>query len=356
MNTLDNQKVLARFNKSRVADSISRFPEQMEEAWEEALKINLSKTYSNCRHLVFCGMGGSNLASELTRSVFSSQIKNPFILVHNYHLPQFVSRDSLVIISSYSGNTEEALSCFREAIKIKAKIICFTSGGKLLALAQKNKILFYQISKKFNPSGQPRYGVGSQLGAVLAILAKSKIINLNSREIKEGVNYLNRKNLNFNLNSEKIKNQAKQLAEKLFGRLVILSAAEFLSANAHIIANQINESAKNLAWSQLIPELNHHLLEGLSLPKEVRQKTTFFFLESSLYEVDIAKRFKITKKVLTRQKINYQKYQVQAKNRFLAALETLSFGSWLSFYLAVLNNQNPAGVPWVEYFKKELGK
>ena len=354
MNILDEEKEMVKYDKSKVALSIGYLPRQLGQAWAEVLKIKLPLAYAKCQQIVFCGMGGSNLASELVRSIYGAEIKKPFVLVRNYNLPAFVNKNTLVIISSYSGNTEESISCLKQAKNKKAKIFCLASGGKIMALAQKNKLPFYKINTKYNPSGQPRYGLGSQLGAALALFSNLKIIKINNQEIANAVEYLEIFNKKINNHSPSADNWAKNLALKLSGRLPILIAAEFLSANARILANQINESAKNLAFSYLIPELNHHLMDGLSWPPAAAQKIKVLFFNARGYSQPIAKRFLITQKVLKKQQINFIDYLISGESKLLACLEILLLGSWLSFYLAVLNKKDPAQVPWVDFFKKEL--
>jgi len=163
MNILDNPKILAEYSASRVPGSITALPKQMVSGWEVASKTRLSSAHSEIDNIVFCGMGGSNLASEMIGCIFRDEIKKPLTLVRNYSLPKFVNKKTLVFVSSYSGDTEEAVSCLKEAINLKAKIICLTSGGKIASLARRYKLPLCKIDKKDNPSGQPSYGTGSQV-------------------------------------------------------------------------------------------------------------------------------------------------------------------------------------------------
>jgi len=340
-------------NSLMVAQSLSFLPRQLEQAWQELKNYRLPPSYLKVKNIAVCGMGGSNLSSEIVRSVYGGAMKVPLNLVRGYNLPGFVSRDTLVIISSYSGNTEEAVSCLKQAVSRKAKIFCLASGGEVISLAKKFKLPFYHFDLKFNPSNQPRYGLGSQLGAMLAIFSKLKIIKLTDRELSEAIVYLDKLNNSFKNFQD---NLAKELANKLYDHSLIIVAAEFLAANAHILANQINESAKNLAHPHLIPELNHHLMEGLALPKSVSRQTMFLFLNSSSYTPLVYKRFAVTQKVLVKQKIKFANHFVISDNKLLAALETLVVGSWLSWHLCNLNHQDPTALPYVNYFKQELKK
>jgi len=299
-------------------------------------------------------MGGSNLASELIRGLFVSEIKLPFILVRNYHLPAFASKDSLVIICSYSGNTDESISCLQQAIKLKAKIICLSVGGKIGKIASEHKIPLILMDEKLNPAKQPRYGIGSQLGSTLYVLNKCGIIKITSQKIDAACEYLEKFNGFWSPTVSGNKNLARNVAKQFKGFLPVIIAADFLMPNAHILTNQINESAKTLAIYNAIPELNHHLMEGLELPQEVIKKTKILFLDSDLYLKKIGNRFLVTKKVLEKKKIKYVDQKFSGKDEFFTALEALSFGSWMSFYLSQINHKDPTLIPWVDYFKDRL--
>lgn len=353
---LDNQPAIKKADPNQVATSIANLPQQLSAAYTAAKKTKLPIGFGQAQNIVFCGMGGSNLASELIKRVFGSQIKAPFVLVRGYHLPAFASSKTLAIISSYSGNTEETLSCLNQALKAKAKIIIVTSGGQLEKLAKKYRLPCFLIDPKFNPSGQPRYDVGSQLGVTLAIFAKLKLIKITDAEINQAAADLVALGFTLLPDSPTIKNSAKQLAEKLYQKNLYLVSAEHLSANGHILANQINESAKQLASPYRLPELNHHLLEALSNPAKVIKETAFVFIASTSYSPRVKARIIATQKVLKQQGVAYYNLEFKAGTPLTESLKLVMAGSWLSFYLAMLNKVNPASIPWVEMLKKELGK
>lgn len=339
-----------------VADSIAMLPSQLQESWQEVRRLKLPASYRKATNVVFCGMGGSNLASELIRGLFVDEIKLPFVLVRDYDLPKFVSKDSLVIISSYSGNTEETLSCLKQAIKLKSKTVCISAGGKIRTIAKRHGLPIAEINAKLNPSGQPRYAVGSQLGAALAVLYVAGVIKASDAMIGKATKHLEKLNAFFATSSCGNRNLPRNSAKKLKGRFPIIMAAEFLTPCGHILANQINESAKTLTVHNAIPELNHHLLEGLELPKEVIRKLKVIFLDSKLYPHKISNRFKVTKQVLEKKGIAFLTHSFDGPDKFTATLEALQFGSWFSFYLSQINHKDPTLIPWVDYFKARLTK
>ena len=146
MKILDDKSILAKYEKSKVAKTISFLPEQISESWQDVIDIKLPKKYNKPANLMVCGMGGSNLATELVRSIYGREMKIPFVLVRNYNVPNFVSNKSLVIVSSYSGNTEEPINCLKSALGKKANIFVMAGGGKLISLAKKHKLPYYKIN------------------------------------------------------------------------------------------------------------------------------------------------------------------------------------------------------------------
>jgi len=353
---LDNLSAIKKLDKNNVAESIANLPKQLIASWDAAKKIKLPPAYGKAGNIIFCGMGGSNLASELIKTVFGAQIKVPMVLVRSYNLPAFADKNSLVIIDSYSGNTEETISCLNQALKIKARIICISSGGKIEAMAKKNKLAHIKLNASLNPSGQPRYDVGSQLGTALHIFSQLKFITLKEQELVLTSQNLITLGAGLAPGTKAKDNIAKKLAAELVGKSLYIAASEHLSANAHILANQINESAKQLASPCKIPELNHHFLEALVNPKRVIRNTAFVFLFSSDYSPLIAKRFGVTKKILDENSIKNSIIRSPANRTLDQSLEILAIGSWVSFYLAMINGVNPAEIPWVNYFKSELEK
>ncbi|MEI6627588.1 MAG: SIS domain-containing protein [bacterium] len=356
MGFLDIKMFLRRYNKSKVADAIALLPEQIISGWNSAQSIKLPKAYGAIENIVICGMGGSNLASELIRSALGDELKKPVILTRDYHIPAFVNTKTLVLAISYSGSTEETLNCVAEAIKAKTKVCCLASGGKLLEIAASKKIPVVKFSTEYNPSNQPRYAVGIQLGAILAIFKAVKVLDVKSADLKRVVDYVAEAGQKFNWDSKTKHNPAKKIALQFKQVAPMIVSAGNLSANGHILVNQINESAKCVADYFNLPELNHHLLEGLKNPKKINKQIKFLFLNSPAYYAVIQKRALLTKKVLAKQKIKSVDFTVKTEHGLAGALEALAFGSWFSFYLAVLYKQDPANIPFVNWFKGELKK
>jgi len=353
---LNDTDELKKFNSSHLADSIKSLDKQVEQVFDDLADFEFPKEYKSFKNIVVCGMGGSGLATRIFQTLFVSEIREPMELINGYLLPAYVSEDSLVMLSSYSGTTEEVLSCAVEAIKRKAKIVYFCAGGTLAEMGVKNGWSGYCFEPRNNPSRQPRMGLGYAITAQLVFFSKLGIIAPELVNQDEIVSAIRDANERFEENVTHENNQAKQVALETLGRQAAIVGAEHLRGSAWVMRNQIHENAKNYANAYFLPELNHHLFEGLGFPEGIFDKLYFVLLESGKYQKRIKQRFEVTKKVLDKQGIEYATFIPDQKGVLGEVYEILVFGSWVSYYLAYLNGIDPAPIPYVDFFKQELSK
>jgi glucose/mannose-6-phosphate isomerase len=269
-------------------------------------------------------------------------------------LPPYVGKDSLVVLSSYSGSTEETLSCMKEVAKRGSKVIVITNGKDLAAYKQKNKLPGYLFTPHFNPCNSPRMGLGYTLFGTILLFGKLELIKFGEVEIKKAIKTIEKYNDLFGVKKGSEKNPAKKLAQELQNKIPIYFSSGFLAGSIHTAANQLNENAKNFAAWFLIPESNHHLMEGLVFPAALKSEARFVFFESSLNEERIQKRFALTKEIAGQKGIGVSAYSLQEKTKLGQVFEMLVLGSYVSFYLAMLYGIDPIPIPVVDWFKKEL--
>ena len=358
MINLDDKKVYQKYDTGQVAKSIELLADQVRQVLEEARLIKIPREYSKISQVVVNGMGGSNVGAGIVKAVLSDRIKVPIILTPGYEVPYYVGKNTLYIISSYSGNTEEPLSVYREVRKRGAKIIaitCNSKKNKLADLMLQDNIPGYILKPEYNPSGQPRLGQGYMIFGTAVLLAKAGLFELKIEEMEDVIASMEiwDRELRPLVNSKN--NQAKQLAIKLYNKQIVVVAAEFLIGNLRILRNQFSETGKNFASYLTLPELNHYAMEGLSFPKSNQKNLAFLFFDSELYRPRLAKRARLTKAVAKKNKITVVDHKLIGQTKLKQAFEMLQFGSWTSFYLGMLNQVNPAEIPWVDWFKKELG-
>lgn len=356
MNILDDQNRVNRLDPNNALGSVGMLGEQLAQVFKEFKDIKLPASFKGIDKIVHNGMGGSALGADIIGAIYFEELKKPFQVVRGYDIPATVDAKTLFIACSYSGTTEEVIAGIEKAKKRGAKIFGIASGGKVGEMVKQGKIAGYVFDPVANPSGQPRIGVGYTLAAELALLKKLGFINLNEAEINKNLKLLDNFNNRFAFQLPASKNKAKQIAQQIKGKALLITAAGHLAGNAHVFANQTNETGKTLAAYHLVSELNHHLLEGLRFPAANRSQLLFIFLESSLYHAKDQLRFKITKDVVVKNKIKQLSYQLTSSTKLGQALEALSLSSYITFYLAMINNVNPNLIPWVDYFKNQLKK
>lgn len=356
MNKLDDLKLINQLDQGGVIPAIEALPFQIKQVIEDSILIKIPREYSRVNKVVVNGMGGSNIGARILKTVFSSEIKVPLLVEPGYKVPAYVDKNTLYIISSYSGSTEEPLSCYQEAKKRGAKILAITSqsGNRLEKLMLKDNIPGYIFKPENNKSNIPRYALGYSVFGILVLLAKTGLLNINVSKVEKIITNLEVWDYELRPQIKAKQNPAKIIAAKIFNKIAILVGAEFLEGNIKALRNQFCESGKNFAIYLMLPELNHYAMEGLACPKGNKKNLSFLFFDSKLYSPRIQRRSELTKQVVKKSKISYTSYQLKGESKLEQAMEMLQLGSWLTFYLAALNDINPAGNPFVDWFKKEL--
>ena len=352
MRNLNNEKQIKKLDKKDILGSINSLSQQCAEAWEDSRKVKIPSSYKNIQNIVISGMGGSSLGGDIIQNLFKDELKVPITIVRDYSLPDFVNSKTLLILSSYSGTTEETLAVGLLGKKRKAKILGITTGRSLGNFLKKNKLPGYIFDPKSNVSGEPRMGLGYSIVGQIGLLSKCGILKVSDKQIKDVVKTIEKFSLEFDV--EKNNNVAKDFAKKLVNKIPLLVGSEFLSGNVHAFANQINENAKCFADYFISPELNHHLMEGLTNPGSNRKNLKFFLVSSDLYYKKNQKRYEVLKDILKGNRISFLEYKPKSKDRFLQSFEVLVLGSYVSFYLAMLYGIDPSAIPWVDLFKKKL--
>jgi len=320
---------------------------QCEEAWKQVSLISVPDDYKNIKTIVCCGMGASIYGALVSKALAGSMLSYPYEVISDYHLPAYVGSDSLVILTSYSGTTEEVLSCANEALQKNAKMLVLTKGGPLAEFAKQHAIPAYIFDGKLNPAGVPRLGNGYSVLGLVGLLAKSGILNVKNEDIISALSYVKTQ-------LETLKSRAQSDSLTFEGKVAVIFAAEHLSGNAQIIRNQFNETSKAFSSYYLVPDLNHHLMEGLQFPKPTNLR--FLVINSANYTEKIQKRMMLTIDVVKQNQHEVLEFKTSGSSHYSDFLEVMIYGSYLTLYLGLLYDQNPAVNPWVDWFKDQLAK
>ena len=198
--------------------------------------------------------------------------------------------------------------------------------------------------------------VGYSVVGQLSLSSKAKIINFTKEDLERICSLLEEIVKKCNVEVPFKNNQAKKLAKKLFNKIVIFVGARHMLGALHTVKNQLNENSKTFSTRFDLPELNHHLMEGLVQPSSNKENLFFLFIDSDLYPEIIRKRLKITEDVVEKLGIGSYTFKVAANAKLSQAFEFIQFGGFVNFYLGMLYQTDPAPIPWVDYFKNRLGQ
>ncbi|HWQ75975.1 MAG TPA: bifunctional phosphoglucose/phosphomannose isomerase [Syntrophomonas sp.] len=331
---------------------LASLPEQFEEIL--GLNISLPDRYrKDYRNIVVTGLGGSAIGGDILRSYALSRCKIPVIVNRDYVLPSFVDERTLVLTVSYSGNTEETLSAYRQARQAVADIIVISSGGRLSDLSVADGCLTITV-----PGGMsPRAASGYLFCPLALVLEEMGLLPDARAELQEALQVL--KELRGQLNPDVTgdHNQARHLAVAMKNRIpLIWGSAGHSEIAALRWKTQINENAKAPAFCNTFPELNHNELVGFEEPAELLSRMLVVILRDPDEHEQVKKRIRITGDIIREKVAGIMEIEASGKS-WLAKLYSLIYiGDYASFYLALEYGINPTPVQVIDYLKAELAR
>jgi glucose/mannose-6-phosphate isomerase len=287
------------------------------------------------------------------RSYILDSAPTPLFVNRGYTLPAFVGSRSLVIVSSYSGDTEETISAYRDARKKGAKIVVITSGGRLRKMAGSDNFPVLAI-----PGGlPPRAALGYSSITLLILLSKAGIVGDQSRHIDEAIAVMSRlKDGSIGFNVRQKKNAAKEIAATLYSKYpVIYGAQDRIDAVVTRWRGQLAENAKTLGSSHFFPEMNHNEIVGWDNPAALLKKFAVVILRDKGDHPRVAKRMDITESILRARCANLTEVRSSGKGLLARIFSLVYTGDFVSFYLAILNKRDPTPVERIKYLKDRLG-
>ena len=351
MTEADNSE-LKKLDPGDMLARIHEVPWQCQQAWQMAEDFDLPRDYSTVNKVLIVGMGGSAIGGDLVSSLVAPEAKIPIIVYRGYDLPAFVDDSTLVIASSYSGNTEETLSAFNQALETGARKLVITTGGKLKNIADENGIPVLTFSYR----SQPRAALAFSFLPILCFLQKLGLIGNKSAEVTKAVEVLQNLSRRIDETRPVEQNPARQLAEKLHGHLPVIYGAGLLSEVAHRWKTQINENSKAWSFYEVFPELNHNAVVGYQFPPEIAEKITVVLLRSELLAKPVQLRYEVTCQLLERAGVRYESVNGEGTSALSQILSLVLFGDYASYYLAILYRIDPSPVETINYLKEQLAQ
>lgn len=339
---LDDPKYIAQFDPNNGLAMVGGQPAQLQQKFE----VIVPKSRIN--QVVVAAMGGSALGSELIKGWLSDRLSVPYEIVRDYSLPQYVGPETLVIASSYSGNTEETLSALKEAKQRNAVICTIAAGGEMASVNQTKTHL--SLVSGLQPRLTPFFGAK----AIATILEGAGIIEGATSELEAAGAWLEHQALAFMANAPEAENPAKQIAKQLAGHPVVIYGGQTLAMPAMKWKIDVNENAKSLAFYNRLPEFNHNEFNGWVLSKQSPFRVVQ--LHSNLDNGRISKRFEVTNRLLSGHMPTPIIVKAVGETKLQQMLWTILLGDYVSLYLAFLNQIDPVPVDMIEKLKVELNK
>jgi glucose/mannose-6-phosphate isomerase len=322
---------------------IAGFGQQLRDAIAIANAARISPKQEDIRSILVIGMGGSAFGGEIVKGYIAQSCKAPFAISREYRIPAWVGPHTLVIASSYSGNTEETLASLEQAEAQGAEIAAITSGGKLLDIAREKGYNHIIV-----PGGSPpRTAAGYSIVQQLRILHGYGLIPDFFADLEEGVKLVE----NFS-----DKEAAQSLAQVLANTIPVMYSAPELEAISIRWRQQFAENSKNLGWHHVVPEMNHNELVGWVYPKEAMDKVYAVFLEREEDHPRIRLRSKLTRELIREATRNVCTVAAKGENLLAQMLYLLHYGDWVSLYLAFENDADPIQIKSIDHLKTELAK
>lgn len=297
--------------------------------------------------IIVTGLGGSAISGDLLKNFLKDEPTVPVQINRNYFLPSFSDEKTLLIASSYSGNTEETISSFNDGLKRKCKIICLSTGGKLEKLAADNSIPFIRLQKGF----QPRYALGLSFFSLLKVFEKLQLIPSQEKIISKIISLWKEKASAYSAEG----NIALTTAQQLIGFVpIIYSASDYTNAVGYRFKSQLNENSKLHAFHHEFPEMNHNEIIGWESHQQKQLHTKVIYLLDETYHPQIKKRFQIVSEFIKKSDVEIISIESNENDFKVRIMDLIFLVDWISFYLGVIRGFDPSEIEYINLLKDRL--
>lgn len=320
---------------------IQAFPQHIQESISIGQRISWNSDFKP-QNIIISGLGGSGIGGTIVSAILSDKLSIPLIINKGYKIPSFVSKNTLFIASSYSGNTEETLFALEHAQKAGAHIVCLSSGGTLIEKAQKEGWNYVLMPDGF----PPRAAFGYSSTQLFYILEKYHLIDrLFEKSLLHACELMQ-------LHFEDIQKEAKQIAQRIYNKYTVLYVEDAYEGVAIRFRQQINENGKNLCWHHVIPEMNHNELVGWTEKHE--SVVSIFIRTKDEFERNTA-RFKINQDIISPY-AECLEIAAMGNDKIERTYYLVHLTDWVSFFISELKKIDATEVRVIDFLKTELSK
>ena len=322
------------FDKQDMKQVLEDFPNQLKAGLKAAEGIKLNKEYKD---IAILGMGGSALPGDLLKCFYNDKAVH---VIKDYHLPKYIGKDTLIFAISYSGNTQETISSYREAMKTGADIVAISSGGKIEQIASLNKDPYIKV-----PSGiQPRQAFGYLFFSMLGVLRQSNIVKIDDNVIDD---------MYKSLQNDMYAKKSKELALKVHGKIPLIYSSNRMFIISEKWKISFNENSKIPAFYNIFPELNHNEMNGFD---NLNGEYYIILIKDDEDDPAVKKRMDIFKELIKEKNIEVIEVLIKGESKISKIFSGMYMSDWISYYVALLNETDPTPVKMVEDFKDKLKK
>lgn len=339
------QSLIGRHDPENLFSVLADSHRQVCNAWQKEIpRAKLDKIQT----IIFCGMGGSAISGNLAINFLRDELCLPFLVNRSYSIPPWVGKDTLVIASSYSGNTEETVAAFKAAYEKGCRIVCIANGGELGELASKRGLPLLGLE----PGLQPRYALYSSFFTLLKILESLQFIPSQSWFVDECISLMQESAGIYQKGGP-----ALDIAGKLQGSMVAVYSAEGINdAVGMRLKAQLNENSKALAFHAAMSEANHNEIVGWEGLKESGGSFCVVMLPDERCSPGLLAQFDAAREVMEKEGIPVFQINSNKKSHKARLIDMMYLSDWISYYTALLGGKNPARIDNIHRIKDHLKK
>ncbi len=348
MADLDNTDTYTDLDRSGLRHRLRDVPSLCSQAWQHSHALSLPDEWKACDSVVIGGMGGSAIAGDLVADLAAAQRAVPVTVVRDFHLPFRLSKRSLFICSSFSGDTEETLSLFHQGLQEKARVLVVTGGGTPAEAAQGQNVPRLTV----DAPGEPRSALGYSLMLILGVLLRLGLVEATEDDVQRALAALSQQVSRLGEEVPTRDNPAKQLARELEGRLVVVYGAGIFLGVARRWKTQLNENAKVWACFESIPELLHNSVEAYGGRTADGHSKQVLMLQPHGGPEELEGRYRAVADLLRAREIPSRVLTGTDGPALAQQLDMVMLGDYASYYLGLLQGIDPSPTPNINQAKQ----
>ena len=341
---------IAQLDKADIFNHIKDLGKQFEVAYERSKDIKI-EAFPKFQNIILLGTGGgSSIASKLVKAILDKEINLPIVINQGYSVPKWVNNNTLAVALTVSGNTEETIQAYQQAVTQGAFGVAVTAGGKLKEVVTETKTHLVSIPET---AMQARSAIGDLIAGILRLFEKLELLNRDySNDVLKTVELLKSLSNDYSNSRDSL---PVNIAQELKGFSPVIYSSDELPEVASVRwKNQFGENSKVIAHWYTFPELNHDEIVGWEQEENIQKHFKVVFLRDNNDHERIKKRMDITKELIEKRGVKVIEVYSKGDSNLERAMSLIYLGDWVSIYLAFLYDIDPTPVNLIIEMKQKL--